>query len=356
MKCRRTLVVTSTFPQYEDDDRGVFLRRHWEREVARGEDVSVLAPKTAWTDARFRPGVRMRRFWYAPRRVSSLTGHFGILENIRERPWRACLVPAYVWALHRAVARELEEGSYDRVAAHFWLPSGLVAARLCAGRIPFELYGHGTDVDIVMASPAPLRAAIAKRLARASVIHVPSTRKRDAIIEALGWHHIAHKVRVEHMSHTITMEGGASPRELERDYILFLGRLIDQKGVSVLLEAASEHPGLCVVIAGDGPLRASLERRAEELSVDARFVGWVQGAAKRALIRDADAVVVPSRAVRGLSEGAPLVVAEAHAMGRPIVASDVGGIAELAASIGAKPQLVPPDDSAALAQVLGRLH
>ena len=81
MKRRRTLVVTSTFPQYEDDDRGAFLRRHWEREVARGHDVSVLVPKTAWNDDDYRPGVRVRRFSYAPRRVSSLTGHFGILEN-----------------------------------------------------------------------------------------------------------------------------------------------------------------------------------------------------------------------------------------------------------------------------------
>ena len=254
MKKRRTLVVTSTFPQYEDDERGVFLRRHWEQQAARGEDVSVLVPKTAWTDDGFRPDVRTRRFSYAPRRMASLTGHFGVLENIRERWWRALLVPAYLWALYRAVTRELAEGSYDRVVAHFWLPSGLIVAWCCAGRIPFELYGHGTDVDMIMGLPAWLKRRVTLRLAQAQALYVPSSRKRAAILDALGWDDIAHKVHVEHMSHTVAVGAEASPRELERDYVLFLGRLIDQKGVNVLLEAASEHPGLCVVIAGDGPL------------------------------------------------------------------------------------------------------
>ena len=355
VRSRRTLVVTSTFPQYAGDERGAFLRRHWELRVAAGEEVSVLAPETAWSDPTFCPLVPVQRFRYAPRRWSSLTGHFGILENIRERPQRALLVAPYLWSLRRALRRSLAGGRFDRVVAHFWLPGGLAVAQTCAGRVPFELYGHGTDVDLILSLPAPLRAVLARRWAQADRIYLPSTSKRAAVMRTLDWDHIADKVLVEHMGHTVRTESGDGPRAVEQSYVLFLGRLIDQKGVEVLLEAAAQLPALCVVVAGDGPMRGALERRAAQLGVDARFMGWVQGEIKQTLLRDAEAIVVPSRAVGQLGEGAPLVVAEAHAMGRPIVASDVGGIAELSASIGARPHLVPPGDSVALSRALERI-
>jgi glycosyltransferase involved in cell wall biosynthesis len=119
----------------------------------------------------------------------------------------------------------------------------------------------------------------------------------------------------------------------------------------VLLRAASEIDGVVIDIAGDGPERKRLEALAAELGVEARFHGFVQGELKTSLLEQADVLCAPSREVAGLSEGAPLVIVEAQAMGLPVVASRVGGIPEL---VGERPdhRLVPPGDPKALAAAL----
>jgi len=249
---------------------------------------------------------------------------------------------------------ELGPEGIRSVVAHFWLPSGLAVARVCAGRVPFEVYGHGTDVDVLCRLPRPLRVWIASHLRHADAIYLPSSAKRDQAIEVLGWRDIADKLHVESMGHAIQVEEppARAPDGITTPYFLFLGRLIEQKGVGILLDAAQRAPGTKLVIAGEGPLRGKLERQAKRLGVDAQFVGWVSGSHKSALLANARALVVPSLTVRGLSEGAPLVIAEAHALGCPVIGSDLGGIAELGTRLGAKFSLFPHGDADALARAL----
>lgn len=352
MTPRRRVVVTSTFPQFEGDTRGAFVRHHWTRAALAGERVQFLVPHTRWTRGELDGPLEVRRFRYAPTALSSLTGRHGILENIRERWWRAGLVPTYF----RSLVRELEQivehegDDIEEVVAHFWLPSGLAVAQVCAGRIPFRLYGHGTDVDLLCRLPSGPRRWLAARLSRASAIYLPSTEKRRQVIEALGWDTIAHKLHVESMGHAICVEAPSPARtpEIDGPYFLFLGRLIPQKGVELLLDATQGIAGARVVIAGDGPLRSRLEQRARASGIDAKFVGWVDGARKADLLAHAVALVVPSRKHRGLGEGAPLVLAEAHALGRPVLGADVGGIAELGAKLGCELRLFPEGDVVAL--------
>src|SRR5690606_20151923 len=100
--------------------------------------------------------------------MSSLTGHFGILENIRDRPWRALLVLPFVAALQRALGREIAQFRPDRIAAHMLIPSGLLAVEAArAAGLPCELYGHGTDVDLLLRLPGPLRTAALGTIAQA---------------------------------------------------------------------------------------------------------------------------------------------------------------------------------------------
>ena len=107
--------------------------------------------------------------------------------------------------------------------------------------------------------------------------------------------------------------------------VLMLGRLIPLKGPDVLLRAIVEHtPSARVAIAGDGPERRQLERFAETHRLDVRFPGWVTGADRDALLRDARVVAVPSV----WPEPFGLVGLEAGAFGTPAVAFDSGGIGE----------------------------
>jgi glycosyltransferase involved in cell wall biosynthesis len=134
---------------------------------------------------------------------------------------------------------------------------------------------------------------------------------------------------------------------------LFVGRLRVRKGVEVLLEAIARvrasGQAAALWIAGDGEHRAALARRAAQLGLGeegVRFLGRVSAAGVRALLARAVALVVPST-----YEGMPLVVLEAMASAKPVIASRVSGIPEVVVE-GETGWLVDPEDPAALAGVL----
>jgi glycosyltransferase involved in cell wall biosynthesis len=131
--------------------------------------------------------------------------------------------------------------------------------------------------------------------------------------------------------------------------IVTVARLVSQKGHSVLLRALVALPGVSVLFAGDGPLRADLERLARELGVAdrTRFLGDV--ADVPALLARADVFALTS-----FNEGSPLAILEAMAAGLPIVASRVGGTPEIVVD-GETGLLVPPHDPASTANAIRRL-
>lgn len=348
----RVLVVTSTFPQFEGDPRGAFLRAHWEARTRAGASVWVLAPRTAWSRPDLDTPLRVERFAYAPRRWSTLTGRFGMLENVREHARRAALVPAYLWANRRALGRAIERLAPDLVVAHMMLPSGWIVANVCrrAG-LPFEVYGHGTDVDVIAHLPRWLRRRFGAHLLAARRVYVPSHDKLERLVRGLSWRRAPPHLMVEPMTHA-TPRPPARFRRGGGHAILYIGRLIRQKGVDDLLRAAARLPGVAVDVAGDGPERATLERLAARLGVPARFHGFVSGDAKWGLFARAALVCVPSRDGR-LSEGAPLVLEEARLCGVPVVATATGGIPELCAG-RADAWLAAPGSPAALAGALAR--
>lgn len=129
-----------------------------------------------------------------------------------------------------------------------------------------------------------------------------------------------------------------------------VGRLHHQKGFDVLIRAVAQIPGSQLVLVGDGPDRASLERLAENLGVGTQLtvVGWTDSVSAR--LADFDVVAAPSR-----FEGLPLALLEAMMSRRPIVASNVGSIPDVLQD-GYNGLLVPVDDSTALARALRRLR
>jgi glycosyltransferase involved in cell wall biosynthesis len=141
-----------------------------------------------------------------------------------------------------------------------------------------------------------------------------------------------------------------SQLELDGDVVVFAGRLGPQKAVGVLLDALVHASGVSLVIAGDGPERSALERRAVELGLDSRvrFLGSVPRETVLRLFRAADASVLPSA-----WENFPHTVVEALAVGCPVIATAVGGVPEVVRD-GENGLLVPPCDSAALAGALER--
>ena len=135
--------------------------------------------------------------------------------------------------------------------------------------------------------------------------------------------------------------------------LLFVGLLVERKGVDVLLRALARQPTgpdgarHTLTVAGDGPHRLALERLRDDLGLADRvtFLGFRTDVPQ--LMAHHDAFVLPAR-----MEQQPLVLIEAMASGLPVLATDVGGVADMLAGRG---RLVPPDDDAALAGALSEL-
>ena len=133
--------------------------------------------------------------------------------------------------------------------------------------------------------------------------------------------------------------------------LLFVGRIVPEKGLAVLLRAL-QTVEVELEVCGDGWDMASAQLLAERLGVAHRatFSGWLDEAALQERYRTASVVVVPSI----WPEPFGMVGIEAMAQGRPVVASDTGGIRDWheGATMG---ELVPPGDRASLAAALRSL-
>jgi glycosyltransferase involved in cell wall biosynthesis len=138
----------------------------------------------------------------------------------------------------------------------------------------------------------------------------------------------------------------------DRLVVLCVARLAEQKGLPLLLDAVgllAASPDLAgrvvVLVAGDGPLRSSLQGRIDAGQLPVRLLGWRDDVADLLSVAD----IVVSAAVW---EGQPIAVQQALQAGCPLVATDVGGTADVT---GDAALLVPGGDAAALAAALGRL-
>ena len=129
------------------------------------------------------------------------------------------------------------------------------------------------------------------------------------------------------------------------DYLLFFGRLSEEKGVSTLLEAMKRLPHIKLKIAGTGPMLQQLKAAAP---ANAEFVGFKKGEELRDLVHKASFVVVPSE----WYENNPLSVIESCMIGTPVIGSDMGGIPEII-KVGETGFVFPVSDVHALAATIG---
>lgn len=137
---------------------------------------------------------------------------------------------------------------------------------------------------------------------------------------------------------------------------VFTGRLVDWKAVDILLDALARTPDECrLEIVGDGPVRHALQQQADRIGVASRvrFHGWLPQVAAADVLRNCDALVLPS-----IYECGGAAVLEAMATGLPVIATDWGGPADyLDDTCGI---LIPPTSrarlEAGLAEAMVRLH
>lgn len=132
------------------------------------------------------------------------------------------------------------------------------------------------------------------------------------------------------------------------DYLLSLGRLVRLKGLDALIRAM-QNTKCQLRICGEGPERRDLERLSQRLGLTDRidFMGWISEEEKHRMLCECRMFVIPS-----VHEAYGMVAAEAMSYGKPVIASNTGGLPEVVGDAG---MLIPPQDEKALAEAISSL-
>jgi len=295
------------------------------------------------------PALPLAHLWAALSAPGRYVSGLRLAWRTRRPGLRGTIYQLIYFAEAVLLGRELHRRGIDHLHNHFGDSSCTVAMLSSAvSGLPYSFTLHGSaifyDAHTWHLGDKLDRAAFAACISRftrsqAAIFASPATMERIHLVHC--------GVEPERLP-TVTHRGPGSR-------LIFVGRVVEQKGLVDLFEAMTglipEHPDLALTVVGDGPDRRALERRAQDIGLGSRvdFLGSKSQAEVAELLAGADVFVLPSYA-----EGVPVVAMEALGCGIPVVASFVGGMAELVED-GVTGFLVAPGDAEQLADRIDRL-
>jgi glycosyltransferase involved in cell wall biosynthesis len=330
----RLLVLTSTFPRWRHDVEPPFVFELAKRLVTNFE-VHVLAPHASGSSRReVMDGIHVHRFRYAPMGWQRLAYGGGILSTIWKYPLTVLLIPFFLVAQTVSIAQLVKRYRFDVIHAHWIFPQGataLLVRKLCGGRPKVLCTSHGGDLY-------GLRGRLFEWIKRTVVkgcdhVTVVSQAMRSDILKMNA---NPRKISVIPMGVELQERFVPTSKTADRNCLLFVGRLVQKKGLRYLLEAMPiirrTHPEAKLTIAGDGPDRSELNRLADVLGLHdgVEFLGSVSNQNLAEVYQGADVVIFPSVVdCSGDQEGFGLVLVEALGCGCAVVATDLPAMRDI---------------------------
>jgi glycosyltransferase involved in cell wall biosynthesis len=302
-------------------------------------------------------GTRVKRFRYFFARWERLTHDETAIDRVQKGLLNKLLLLCYLFFGTIGAWRLCRQEKFDIIHVHWPLPHfifGMAAARACGA--PVVISFHGAELMAVRHKFRFLRPFLRWAISRAQRVTANSTHTVRAIQEIYN-----RPVDIIPFGATVSESTvPAATSATAEKHILFVGRLVERKGVRYLIEAAgklvSQYP-IVIDIVGTGPELPALQRLTAELGLSeiVRFHGQVSSAELQQHYARADIFVLPAVIdSKGDTEGLGVVLIEAMTFQKPVVASAVGGITDLVHH--EKTGLaVPPADSQALAAAIARL-
>ncbi|QKX16589.1 glycosyltransferase family 4 protein [Microbulbifer sp. YPW1] len=224
----------------------------------------------------------------------------------------------------------LKEQKIQHIHAHFGTNSttvAMLAAKLGGFTYSFTVHGP-EEFDKPAAINLPEKICAAK-----FVIAISSYCRSQLyrLVDSDTWHKI-HIVRcgLDQSFLQEKLEMATTSPSIENNTFVCIGRLCEQKGQLLLVEAvkdvvAAGYP-IRLILAGDGPMRPQVERKIAEYNLDRHIeiTGWIDSLQVKEYLNSCKAMVLPS-----FAEGLPVVIMEALAVGKPVITTYIAGIPEL---------------------------
>lgn len=329
------LVLASTYPRRQGDHEPGFVHELARRLVGRFNVIALVPHSPEALGTEVMDGVEVIRYRYAPRRWETLVNDGGIVTNLRRHAWKYLLVPGFALMQAWHTRRLIRQRQIDVIHAHWLIPQGLVAAvlrKLSRRTPPYVVTSHGADLFALKGRV--LNALKRAVIAGAAAVTVVSHAMRDELqrLDAdMG------KVSIQPMGVDLAGLFTPDPSVVRSTHdLLFVGRLVEKKGLRHLLDAMPQilalKPEVTLTIAGFGPELAALQQQAQSLGLVQKvtFLGAVEQHRIPALLHRAGALIAPFVEARsGDVEGLGLVTVEALGCGCPVVTTRIPAVKDV---------------------------
>ncbi|MGX9290396.1 teichuronic acid biosynthesis protein TuaC [Bacillus sp. A015] len=323
----KVLWLTSVYPSEKHPSEGVFHETQVQELIKQGIEVTVLCPNPVNP-----PVLRMLKASYRQKKdIPEQEVRCGVTVY---RPPYTALPGQLKWAqpskrIADSVLRAMQRHqlSPDFIHAHFAMPSGGAAAVIQKeAHIPYLLTLHGSDVNVYPSYSKGAFTAFETAVKQASAVLTVSE-------ELAKKTHDMTKVEAQFLPLGIPLKAFSKTDGDQEDIrkqlglplheklVVFVGRLVKEKGLLELADAVSGMDGVKAVFVGKGPLAKELTERAGESIL---LPGQVPNDQVKDYLMAADLFALPS-----YSEGMPTVVLEALALNVPVIATRVGGLPSL---------------------------
>lgn len=320
-----------------------FTVRRWDRELVDPLDRQELPKTRGLLDAGLR-GLLRSTARIAFRNPLRLASALRLAMVVGRRSDRGVLRHLVYLAEACVLLDRLANTGVTHVHAHFGTnPATVVMLCRVLGGPPYSFTAHGPEEF-----DGPRSLSLGEKVERSAFTVAISEYGRSQLYRWSSpgaWP----KIRVVRCGVDAEFLGSPPTPPTSARRLVCVGRLAEQKGQLILLEAArqlrDEGKSFQLVLVGDGPMRADIESRIADygLARHVSLLGWQGGEAIRREILAARALVLPS-----FAEGLPVVLMEALAQGRPVISTYVAGIPELVEP-GRHGWLVPAGSVEALA-------
>lgn len=347
-------VVTSTYARDHDDCQVPWMRELVRRVNGEVGSVRIFAPSYRGLGDHEIDEVPVHRFRYAPAALEALTHDEGAPNKTRKLAYKLLAIP-YLLLGMIAVVRWCLKHRIDVLHVHWPFPHGLWALipRYVMG-VKVVAMSHGAELAMARRSQ-PVKRVLGWLLRSAHVRCANSSHTASEVQRVSG----CEDTLITPYGATVAAKGAemAAP---EIPTLLFCGRLIQRKGIDVLLKALPEvlaKQPVRVVITGEGDSKAEWEALSAELGLEevVNFAGFVSNEELANLYNQCTAYVHPAIFDdNGDTEGLGVVLIEALSYQKPVIASKVGGIVDVIKD-GETGLLVPEKDTEALANAILRI-
>lgn len=351
---KRVLFITSTFP-FNQRDTQVPWMSQLVKKLSKKVELNIFAPSYKGTKSYKYFGVNVFRFRYAPAYLEILTHNEGALFKLRGKPWLFIVALSYIICGSLAIIWRLRKENYNVVHVHWPLPQGIfgLLAKMISPSTRLILTFYGAE--FVLARKIPFgRFLLSYIIRKSDYVTAISNFAKNKIQE------ITKKpVQVIPFTSTFSMENIKTANvDKKNKRVLFVGRLIERKGIPYLIDAISKLPlNVVLDIVGEGPLYGNLKNKIHSLGFDKRvFLHGVVGEKKlKKFYVECDIFVLPSVIDRwGDTEGLGVVLLEAMSFGKPVIGTRVGGIIDIIRD-GKNGLLVEQKDANQIANAIKKL-